>query len=84
MAYTPNHLSVYIAAYSGALAGMTLFEGRAGNADVSATTAAQVAGAWAQEVDTIYGPGGNTGSLFILEIQQGSSAYWSEARRDYE
>jgi hypothetical protein len=67
MAYTPNNVQVYLAAYSGAMAGM----GASGRAPVSQVasdynTLSAIAGAFAQEFDTIYRLSGNTLDLELI------------------
>jgi hypothetical protein len=71
MSYDPNNTSVWVAASSGAMAGMS-----ASLTQVSYAVQATWADAWAQEVDTLFGAGTPT-QLELDAIQVASEAVWS-------
>lgn len=72
--YHPNNTPVYLRAYAGFIAGVT---GAALVTDAgSYTLYAQMADAWAQAVDTAFGPGTPTG-FHLVAIEHGSQAVWS-------
>jgi len=76
MAYVPNNTQIYTAAYAGAFAGMTVSNRVISNPDsASYAGLAAVAGAWAQEVDTVWGATATT-QLDISTIQEESEAAW--------
>ena len=77
MSYTPNNIYVYMAAFSGALAGMGV-QGRQPRDTVAADYSGQMllAGAWAQALDTVWGPSAD--ALNIEEAESLSIAFWSE------
>ena len=76
MAYTPNNINVYIAAFSGAVAGMGA-SNRFPRDNVASDYASLVstAGAYAQQFDTMWGAN-NATSLDIDNITQLTAAAW--------
>lgn len=78
MSYTPVNLRVFLAAYSGAVSGMTAsFRLQTSSNSATYTDIATIAGAFAQSFDTLY-PGG-TNSLELYITQEICEAVW-EAR----
>lgn len=79
MAYTPQNLQIFTAAFCGALAGMGLSD-RQITSQSPATYAglASVAGAFAQAVDTAWTSARATTLLDVEAVQSESAAYWQE------
>lgn len=79
MSYTPINLNVYIAAYAGAIAGMGASERVPSNPLSSASTnTAAIAGAYAQEFDTIWNDATDVNELVYQEIITLSEATWEK------
>lgn len=75
--YTPNNPQVYTAAYSGALAGLALASRSLTDvAPADYVSQANIAGAYAQALDTEWGSVAVAESLEIQGIQSGSQAAW--------
>lgn len=77
MSYVPNNVYIYMAAFSGALAGMSV-QGRQPVDTDAANYAGRtlVAGAWAQALDTVWGA--TADALDVEEAESLSIAFWSE------
>lgn len=77
MAYTPQNLQIFTAAFAGSLAGMGLSDRNIVNTSASAYAGlASVAGAFAQAVDTAWGV--NANQLDLEAIQSNCAAFWQE------
>ena len=75
MSYSPNNTPVYLRACAGCFAGLT----SSANTDITAadyTLYGQMADAWAQEVDTVWGAATPT-NFELLEIEDCSSTMWA-------
>lgn len=59
MSYSPNNVYVYLQAFSGAVSGLLGQNNSLSTTRGSNTDTIEIAGAWAQEVDTIWGSGTN-------------------------
>jgi len=77
MSYVPNNAQIFIAAFSGAVAGMAA-AGRFNTSNDPATYSAQVAaaGAFAQEFDTVYGVGAS-GTVEVSVVRDICNAEWA-------
>ena len=82
MSYTPNNLNVYIAAFTGAVAGL-LGESNSQNTNARVTgyyaSSMRVAGAWAQEVDTLWAVSTDPDQFEYSEINDFSEQLFSIA-----
>jgi hypothetical protein len=76
MGYTPNNTSVYLRAAAGFMAGITAAESLRPILAGSYTMAGEMADAYAQELDTVWGSTAPT-SLELLTIAEVSEAVWS-------
>lgn len=83
MSYVPSNLQVFTAAYSGAIAGMVL-----GARSIKDTNAADyanqatIAGAFAQALDTAWGPSRATTLLDTNGINAACQSYWQTTQPD--
>lgn len=76
MAYTPINPIIFTTAYSSALAGMNT-SGRQ-MVNVSATTFASVAGAFAQAFDTLWGDPSTPNQLEVQSVEENVSAFFED------
>lgn len=76
--YSPINPTIYCAVFAGALAGMAVGGRRLNSADAARyESASQVAGAFAQEFDTLYN-NSTVNVLNILELECATQGFWSE------
>lgn len=79
MSYTPINLRMYLAAYSGALAGMNASDRIPKNPNASFYTLnAAVAGAWAASFDTLWNDATDPTVLEVQSVQECSESTWQQ------
>ncbi len=79
MSYTPNNIQVYVAAFTGAIAGMVVSNRVLSNPNASNySSLVAAAGAFAQSFDTVWGSPDDV-SIYIIEgVQSECIAAWQE------
>ncbi len=77
MSYSPNNLSIFTAAFSGALAGMGVSDRVPTSSDTIYAGLAQVAGAFAQEFDTTWASATAT-EMNVAAVAQMSESAWQQ------